>query len=110
ARQPLAAPLSGAPHELARDVPMLVLLEPDEDDRQVARDAVRPERADAPFASLEDLARRAEGRIGVDAAVGEALEEERLIRCDPEMVELDLRLRPGERHDPVEGPGVAVLV
>ena len=42
--------------------------------------------------------------------VGEALEEVRLVGADAEMVELHLRLRPGQRDRALEGRRVVVLV
>ena len=56
------------------------------------------------------LGRRPQRRIRVEDPVGEALEEVRLVGLDPEVVELDLGLRPGEGRGALEGGRLAVLV
>ena len=53
---------------------------------------------------------RPQRRVGVEDAVGEPLEEVRLVRLDAEVVQLDLGLGPGERRRALEGRRVAVLV
>ena len=53
---------------------------------------------------------RPERGVGVEDPAREILEQVRLVRLDPEMVELHLRLRPGQRDGALEGRRVAILV
>ena len=55
-------------------------------------------------------ARRPQRRVRVEDPVGQALEEVRLVGVDPEVMELDLGLRPGQGRGPLEGGRLAVLV
>ena len=77
----LQAPVLVGAQQLADDVEVLDLVDPDEDDRQVAGDAVRPRAPGAPRSVAgEHARRRPQRRIGVEDPVGEALEEVRLVR------------------------------
>src|SRR4029453_1632683 len=54
--------------------------------------------------------RRPQRRIGVEDAIGEALEEVRLVQLDAQMVELDLRLGARERDHAIEGRRIPIFV
>ena len=67
-----------------------------------------PEGRGAPAVSHKRLDRGPQGRIGVEDARREPLEEVRLVGRDPEVAQLDLRLRPGQarrRARTWPGPG-----
>ena len=53
---------------------------------------------------------RAQRRTRVDDMAGEALKQSGLARLDAEMMQLHLRLRPGQRRRAIIGGGVAMLV
>ena len=106
----LQPPVLVRAQELADDVEVLRLVDPDQHDRQVARDAVSPQAWCSPFVASQQARRRSERRVRVEDPVGQALEEMGLVRLDPQVMELDLRLRPGEGHRPLEGGRLPVLV
>ncbi len=81
-----------------------------QDDREVAGDAVRPERLGVPHIALQYLGGRAQRRLGEENAVGEPLEEVRVVGGDPEVVELHLGLGPRRCPDALERRRVAILV
>ena len=70
-----------------------------------AQSAVRPGRV-AP----QRVAGGPKRGVGVEDPAGEILEQVRLVRANPEMVQLDLRLRPRQRDRALEGRRVAILV
>ena len=96
--------------QLADDLQILDVVDPNQHDGQVARDPVRPQRGRAALASAEHLGSRAQRRVGVEDAIREALEELRFVRPDTEMTELHLRLGPRQRDGALEGGRVMVLV
>ena len=106
----LQPPVLVRAEQLPDDVEVIGLVDPDQDDRQVARDAVGPQAGCAPLVAGQQARRRSERRVGVEDPVGQALEEMGLVRLDPEVMELDLGLRPGEGRRPFEGGRLAVLV
>ncbi|MEJ2320690.1 MAG: hypothetical protein P8Y21_15305, partial [Gemmatimonadales bacterium] len=107
---PLHAPVLLRPQELSHDVPLLVPLDEDQGDGKVAGDAVGPEAGRAAAVRSEDRRRCAQRGIGVEQTVGETLEEMRLVLGDPEVVQLDLCLGPGQRALSLEGCRLAVLL
>ncbi len=95
--------------QLARHVPFLLPLHAHEGDREIARYAVHPEaRGPAPVGG-QILRRGAERVIQIQQAVGQTLEEVRLVLGDPQVVELDLGVHPREGPLSLEGPGLPVL-
>ena len=67
-----------------------------------------PDCAPAPRRMVSEEGRRA--GAAVEEVSGETLEQARFARIDAEMMQLHLRLRPGERRRPLEGGCVAMLV
>ena len=61
-------------------------------------------------AAQDGIGGRPQRRAGVEQVAGETLEQAGLARIDAEVVELHLRLGPGQRGRPLEGGGVAMLV
>ena len=108
--QPLETPVFVGPQQLANEIEVLGLRDPDDDDRQVAGDAVGPERRCAAIVPGELAGRWPERGIRVQDPVGEPLEQMGLVGLDPEMVELDLGLRPRERRRTFIGADLAILV
>ena len=107
----LQPPVLVGAEQLADDAEVLELVDPHQDDRQVARDAVRPRARVRRGALLrEQVRRRPQRRIRVEDPVGEALEEVRLVGVDAEVMELHLGLGPGERRGALERGRLAVLV
>ena len=106
----LQPPVLVRTEQLPDDVEVLGLVDPHHDDGQVARDAVGPEAGRSPLVAGQQAGRRPQRRVRVEDPVGQALEEVGLVGLDPEVVELDLGLRPGEGRRPLEGGRLAVLV
>ena len=96
--------------ELAHDPEVLRLVDLHEDDRQVAGDAVGPERGRATGVTAEHGRRRPQRPLGVEHAPGQALEQVRLVGADAEVMELHLGLGPRQRGRALERGRVAVLV
>ena len=69
-----------------------------------------PEPGRPALVPCQELGRRPQRRIRVEDPVREALEQVRLVGLDPEVVQLDLGLRPGEGRGALEGGRLAVLV
>ena len=96
--------------QLTDDLQILDVVDPNQDDGQVARDPVRPQRRRSALASAEHFGGGAQRRVGVEDAVGETLEELRFVGPDAEMMELHLRLGPRQGDRALEGGRVMVLV
>ena len=71
--------LVGAQH-LADDGDVLDVVDAHQHDRQVAGNALRPERRRAAAAAADGVGRRPQRRIGVDHVAGETLKQARLVR------------------------------
>ena len=70
-----------------------------------------PQRAEGPRRFRARVSSgRAQRGVGIEDARREPLEEVRLVGRDPEVAQLDLRLRPREARDALERRGVPVLV
>ena len=106
----LEAPILVSSQQLPNDVDVVELVDPNQHDRQVAGDAVRPEPGRSPLVAGEHVGRRSQRRVGVEDPVGETLEELRFGGVDTEVVELDLGVRPGEDPGTLEGARSPVLV
>ena len=96
--------------ELADDVPVLGLIDPDQDDREITGDSVGPERGGPRSVALQRVGGWPERGIGVEDPAREILEQVGLVRVDSKMVQLYLRLRPRQGDRAIEGRRVAILV
>ena len=109
-RQPLQAPVLVRAEELSDDASILRLVDADQDDGEVAGDPVGPQ-GRRPGRILPQHHRRGpKRRVRVKNPARKILEQASLVHANPEMVELDLRPRPGKRDRPLERRGVAILV
>ena len=106
----LQPPVLVGAEQLPDDVEVLGLVDPHQDDGQVARDAVGPQAGRPALVAGQQARRRPQRRVRVEDPVGQALEEVGLVGLDPQVVELDLGLRPGQGRRPLEGGRLAVLV
>ncbi len=107
---PLPVPVLVRPQELPRDLPFLLRLDLHQSDRKIAGDAVGPEPGLAAAVFGQLLRRRTQRGIDVEQTIGQTLEEMRLVLCDPEVVQLDLGLGPGQRALSLEGCPLAVFL
>jgi hypothetical protein len=96
--------------QLANDGDVLDVVDPRQDDRQIARNALCPERRRAAAAAAYRVGRRTQRRIGVQHVARETLKQARLIRIDAEMAQLHLRSGPGQCNCAVEGRRVVMLI
>ena len=106
----LHPPIFVGAYQFANDFQVFGLVDPHQHDRQVAGDSVGPQLRRSALASLQNVGRGPQRRIGVEHAIGETLEEMRFVGTDAEVMELHLRLGPRERHRALEGGGVVMLV
>ena len=106
----LQPPVLVGAEQLADDVEVLGLVDPHQDDGQVARDAVGPEAGCSALVAGQQARRRPQRRVRVEDPVGQALEEVGLVGLDAQVMELDLGLRPGQGRRAFEGGRLAVLV
>src|SRR3990170_2261211 len=98
------------PQQLPDDVDILRLVDAGQYDRQIARYAMRPQRRAFKRAVAECLGRWTQRRIGVQHGIGQSLEQLRFVGPDTEVMQLDLRLRPGQREGALKHSRVTVLV
>ena len=103
-------PIFVGAHQLANDFQVFVFIDPHQHDRQIARDSVGPQLRGAALASPQHVGGRPQGRIGIEHAICQALEQMRFVGADAQVMELHLRLGPRERHRALEGVGVVMLV
>ena len=95
--------------ELPHDAHVLGLVDLNEHDREVARNPVSPQRVGAARMTREDVRGGPERPVRVENAARETLEEMCLVRADPEVVLLNLRLRPRQCRGAVERRRIAIL-
>src|SRR5215208_2112463 len=69
-----------------------------------------PQAGGASFVLGEAARRRPKGPVRIEDPIGEPLEEVGLVRFDAKVVELDLRLSPGEGGCALERAGLTELV
>src|SRR5450759_5730394 len=86
------------------------LIDPAQHNRQVARDTVRPKSRWSEVVPFQDFRRWPQRQVGVDDAIGETLKEVCLIRCYSDMMELNLRLGPGQGGCTFERCNIVVLI
>ena len=106
----LQPPVLVRAEQLPNDVEVLGFVDPDHDDGQVARDAVGPQARCPLIVAGQQARRRPQRRVRVEDPVGQALEQVGLVGLDPQVMELDLGLRPGQGRRPFEGGRLTVLV
>ena len=107
---PLQVPILVGTHELPDDVHFLVRLDAHQGNREIAGDAVGPESRRPQAVLGQHLRRRVQRGIGVEETIGQTLEEVRFVPGDPEVVQLNLGLGPGQRARSLERRGLMVLL
>ena len=108
--QPLHPPVFGRLQRLPHEVDLLHVGNAHQHDREIAGYAQAPQIRLAAAAAANGVRWRPQHRSGVDDVPGQTLVLTRLASIDAEMVQLHLRLRPGERAGPLECADVVVLV
>ena len=96
--------------QLADDGNVLNVVNPHQNNGNVAGNALSPERRRAPAASANGIGRRTRRPIGVEHGTREALKEARLFSIDAEMTQLHRRLGPRQCGGALERIGVVMLV
>src|SRR5271170_8042825 len=109
-RQLLHPPVFVRAQHLADDVHVVGIVNPRENDRQIAGNSLRPERGNIQRTAGQHIGGGTERRIHVEDGVREALEQKRLFRSDAQVMQLHLRLRPRQRVSTLEGSDVAIFV
>src|SRR5260370_33685908 len=89
---------------------VLLIVDPRQNDWQIAGNSLRPECGKVHIAPAEDVRSGPQRGVGINHGVGQSLEQEGYFRADAQMVELHLRLRRAKRKGAFKGAGVAVLV
>src|SRR5260370_31516579 len=100
--QALQSPIFEGAKQLAHDVDILDLIDPEQYDRKIAGNALGPERGKIAPTALQRLRWRPQRGVGIDHAIGNALKEMSFLRSRAEMMEMALSLGPGHRIDPIE--------
>ncbi len=98
------------PKQLAGDVEVFDVGYAQQHDRQVAGNAHRPKTGLATAATQDRVGGRSQRRSGIQQMARDPLEQAGFGRIDAEVVELHLRLGPGQRGRTLERGGVAMLV
>ncbi len=109
-RQLLHPPVLVGLQQLAHDLQIRDVVDPADDDRHVAGDAVRPQHGRRPLTACQDVGGRAERRVRVEHVAGQTLEQAGLVGTDAEVEQLDVRLRPRQGAGTLERGGIVVLV
>ncbi len=109
-RKPLQPPVLVGAEQLSHDSHIVGLVDPDQDDRDVTRNPVRPQGGGTARVARQHARGGPQRPVRVENAAGEALKEVGLIGPDAEMAELNLGLGPRQRGHPLEGRRVAILV
>src|SRR5438270_8763738 len=108
--QLLHPPVFMRSQQLADNGNVLDVVDPHQNDGNVAGNALSPEGGWAAAASANGIGRRTRRPIGVEHVTREALEEARLVSIDAEMSQLHLSLGSGQCGGTLECIGVVVLV
>ena len=106
----LEAPVLLRLQDLAHQGQVVLLHHAHQQDRQVARDAVRPQPGLAALVALAQRGLRAQRGVGVHHARRQALEELRLVAGQAEVPQRDLGVGEGERQRARARAGVVVLL
>src|SRR4029077_1072120 len=96
--------------QLAHDIDIVDLIDPEQYDRKIAGNALGPERGEVAPTALQRLGRWPQRWVGIDHAIGNALKEMSFLRSRAEMVEMALGLSPGHCIDAIEGPRLAMFI
>src|SRR5437016_975733 len=96
--------------KLPRGLNVFLTIQPQNHDRQIAADSVRPKSRLRQTIERQDMRTRAQGRIGVKNAAGQPLKKMRLVGIEMKVVHLDLRARPGQTRFALEDPRVTIFV
>ena len=96
--------------QLAYGLQVFGLIDPAQHNRQVAGDTVRPKRRWSEIVPFQDFGRRPQRQVRVDDAIGETLEQVRLVRRNSEMVELNLSLGPSQCGRTFESRNIMMLI
>ena len=96
--------------QFARDVYVLHVADPEQDDRQIAGNGLCPQAGLPAGATPDRIGRWTQDGRCIKRMPCKSLEQRSLAGRDAEVVELNLRLRPGERRSASESGRVTVLV
>ena len=108
--EPLGAQVFVRVQGLAHERKITRVTDPHDENRQVAADAVSPERALRFFIKLENVRARAQGRVRIDQESGEALVKVRVFDIRLQVAQLDLRARARLTHRALENGCGVILV
>ncbi|MCY1390258.1 hypothetical protein D9M71_50740 [compost metagenome] len=108
--QTLHPPVLVGPQQLAEQRQVLVVVDAQQDDRQVAGNRQRPQPRLAAGAAADGFRRGAETHIGIQQRCGQALVVRRFLGLDIEIAQLHLGLGPGQGLGTLEGIALVVLV
>ena len=106
----LRAPILVSAQQFVYDFEIRGFIDADQNDRQITRDPLRPERSRCAAAARDLARRRPQARVCIEHMTRQPLEEIRLVRVDREVAKLHLRLGPGERRHTLEHGGIVVFV
>ena len=109
-RELLHPPVFVCLQQLPREIEMFDIGNAQQRDRQVAGNAHGPKPRLRAGTTADGVGRRPQRRSGMQQMAGETLEQPGLARVDAKVMELHLRLGPGQRTGTLEGGGVAMLV
>ena len=96
--------------QLPDDADILSVIDLNEYNREVARNAVWPERCRSAILSHQYFGRRTPRAVGVQNRSAERLEEVRLIAADAAVMQLYLRMGPSEGGGPLKRRDIVILV
>jgi len=108
--QPLVMEILMSAYELSHRAHVGGFIDANDNNRQIAADAISPETRLGLGVERQDVRRRAQRRIGVNDARRETLKQVRLLGVDLEVTHLDLGFGPGETQLTFEDVWVVILV
>ena len=108
--QPAPAPEGVHLDEGAEPIEVVHRRDPEQQDREVARDPVGPEPGLRADVSLADVGGRGQPGVAVEQPPGQFLGRERLLPAQPEVAQLDQPVGRGEVEGALRGVGVVVAL
>ena len=108
--QPFHPPIFMGANQLAHDLEIVGVVDPNEHDGQVAGNPGGPQLRLSANAALQQVGRGPQGRVRIDHAISETLKKMRFVGVNAQVMQLHLCLRPRQRHCALERGRVVMLV
>ena len=109
-REAFASPVLLTSQQLAHDLAIIGVVDPQQQNRMISRNAVPPQLPGAAGAAANRVLRGTQRGVEIKQRTGDVLKQIGLVRADAKMVALHLSVRPREHRYPSEHRGIVILV